>query len=89
MQSPSPEKPKRLCAKCDKTESYKGLCSKHFREANGLSGASRRQLTEEEVREIRRLAADGVNRWDLAFKFGVTAGTITTITSRRSWKHVN
>ncbi len=93
MPPATPSKQQRTCAKCDKPESYKGLCSKHFRETNNLDGPTggtgRRQLNEDEVREIRRLAAEGVNRWDLSFQYGVTPGTITTITSRRSWKHVD
>ncbi|MFA5711635.1 hypothetical protein [Mycolicibacterium sp.] len=88
MADTGPARPRRVCAKCDRTESYKGLCSMHYREDRNLRGTVRRRLNEDEVREIRRLAAEGVNRWDLAFTYGVSAGTITTITSRRSWKHL-
>jgi len=93
MTRPTPARPRRICAKCDRTESYKGLCSMHLREANQAAGApgpvAKRQLTEDEVREIRRLSAEGVNRWDLAFKYDVAPGTITAIKSRRAWADID
>lgn len=82
-------KPKRLCAKCDRTESYKGLCSEHWREQNNLGSNRRAKLSDDEVREIRRLRAEGVDRWALAHRYGVTAGTITTIAARRSRANVD
>lgn len=62
----------------------------HYRQASDLGGQDRAKLTADDVRDIRRLAADGVDRWTFAFKYGVTAGTITiTITTRRGWRHVD
>ncbi len=74
---------------CGKGVSAKGLCSRHYREAHQLGGQSKDRLTPDDVREIRRLSAEGVNRWDLAFKYNVTAGTITSVTSRRAWADID
>lgn len=46
------------------------------------------RLTEDDVREIRRLAAEGVPQKTLAVRFGVTRPNISAIVARRSWKHV-
>lgn len=47
------------------------------------------KLTEENVREIRRLYATGnFTQQDLALKFGVAQGVISDIVKRKKWKHV-
>lgn len=46
------------------------------------------KLTEDEVREMRRLSADGWLQEELAAKFGVGSGTVSTIVNRKSWAHV-
>lgn len=46
------------------------------------------KLTVSKVMKIRRLAAKGVLRSEIAAKFGVTEWQIWSIVSRRSWKHV-
>ena len=46
------------------------------------------KLTEEKVREIRRLHAKGVKLTSLKSKFGVSLGSICDICYRRNWKHV-
>lgn len=46
-------------------------------------------LTEEKVREIRKLYAEGkLSLKRLAQQFGVTDGTIYQIVSKKTWKHV-
>jgi hypothetical protein len=51
-----------------------------------LPGA--RKLTEELVREIRRLAANGVTYAELGRRFGVTAENISSVCRRLTWRHV-
>ena len=46
------------------------------------------KLTEEEVREIRKLAKKGINYPSLALKYGVGREVIGSIVNRKSWKHV-
>lgn len=48
-----------------------------------------RKLSEDDVREIRRLYKDGFGSYaKISTLFGVTAGAIFFIVSRRNWKHV-
>ena len=59
--------------------------------APGSPGAAngRAKLTEDNVREIRRLYATGqFTQQDLALKFGVAQSVISDIVKRRKWKHV-
>jgi hypothetical protein len=46
------------------------------------------KLTESEVREIRRLASQGIVYKDLAATYGVTRQNIQAIIHRRTWRHV-
>jgi hypothetical protein len=46
------------------------------------------KLTEEQVRELRSLAAQGMSNSKLAAKFGITKGPVNAIIHRRTWKHV-
>ncbi len=46
------------------------------------------KLTDDEVREIRRMAADGVRSAYIAEKFGVSQTTVYSIKTGRSWKHL-
>lgn len=46
------------------------------------------KLTEDDVLEIRRLWAEGVQAKELASRFEVTAENIRAITSGKSWRHV-
>ncbi len=46
------------------------------------------RLTEADVKEIRRLRAEGGRPVDLAKQFGVASQTICNIAARRIWKHV-
>jgi len=56
----------------------------------GLKGSANPQakLTEEQVREIRELRAQGVSGIGLAKRFGVTNTKICQIHLRRCWKHI-
>ncbi len=45
-------------------------------------------LTEESVREIRRLASQGEGVCEIARRFGVRHSCISKIVSRKSWRHV-
>lgn len=47
------------------------------------------KLTDDAVREIRKLSGEGVNRHVLAARFGVGAPMITRIKNFRSWKNVS
>ena len=46
------------------------------------------KLTEDAVRQIRRLADQGVGKKEIAAKFNVTTANIRYIVNRQSWKHV-
>jgi hypothetical protein len=46
------------------------------------------KLTAEQVREIRRAHADGVQQHQLAQRFGVVQATVYSIVSRRRWTHI-
>lgn len=50
----------------------------------------KRKLTEQQVREIKRLLAAGnLTQKEIATKFSVARSTITEIKSGRRWKHLN
>ena len=46
------------------------------------------KLTEEQVRSIRKERADGAQIVPLGAKYGVNNSTISSICSRKKWKHV-
>lgn len=52
-------------------------------EDNGSS-----KLTEDQVREIKRLFAEGARNIDVMKQFGMSKGAIANIKSGRSWSHV-
>jgi hypothetical protein len=45
-------------------------------------------LTNDDVRELRKLSAIGVKHTDLAEMFGVSPGTIGSVVRRETWKHL-
>jgi len=47
------------------------------------------KLTENDVREIRRLRAIGVSRMAVARMFGISQSSVKKITGRYSWAHVD
>lgn len=46
------------------------------------------KLTEEQVVEMRRYAAAGAAREDLAERYGINKQTVSRIVNRRLWAHV-
>jgi len=46
------------------------------------------KLTEEQVRDIRRLSQDGISKAQLARDFGMSESGIIKIIKKRSWKHI-
>lgn len=56
---------------------------RRFGEANPQT-----ELTEDDVREIRRLSASGTTGKDLAEIYGISRGAISNILSRKRWPHV-
>lgn len=46
-------------------------------------------LTEDDVREIRRLRAEGVSVHEIGPRFGIKPGSVYNIVSRVNWSHVN
>ena len=62
------------------SESRKG---KYFGENNANS-----KLTEEDVREIKRMLKDKIFMKDIAKKFNVSEGTISAINTGRAWKNI-
>jgi HNH endonuclease/NUMOD4 motif len=49
----------------------------------------RAKLTDEQVREIRRLRAQRVTAREVAERFGVTERTVFAIQHRKSWTHLD
>jgi len=62
------------------------------RDRDGTSNRGERQgshkRTEDEIREIRRLAAQGWQKSVLAVKYDMSATAIGNIVARRTWSHV-
>jgi DNA invertase Pin-like site-specific DNA recombinase len=53
-------------------------------ETNGFS-----KLTENEVKEIRRLHAIGNNSYrQLASRFGISFSTVGNVVTRKRWRHI-
>ena len=46
------------------------------------------RLSDDDVREIRRLAVGGVTQRDLAAQYGVDQSLISRIVTRRRWAHL-
>ena len=47
------------------------------------------KVTEEDVREIRRLVDTGVTYREISGRYGINQSTIHAIVHRRTWKHIN
>lgn len=48
----------------------------------------RAKLTEADVKEIRRLRADGVRVWEIARRYGMAERSIYLLCRRLTWQHV-
>lgn len=48
----------------------------------------RSRLTEADVLEMRRLAAEGVTRAEIGRRYGVYASGVSDIVNRRTWTHI-
>lgn len=61
-----------------------------FRHGRGMIGERHygAKVTEDDVREIRRLAASGVFQDDIASRFGLKQGSVSDIVRRKSWASV-
>lgn len=57
-------------------ESHRGIHHRHAK------------LTEDNVREIRRRAAQGETRQSIATHFGITHSAVTKVVNRYTWAHV-
>jgi hypothetical protein len=53
-----------------------------------LRRMGRSKLTPDQVRDIRRLAADGTSRRSLATLFGTCVENVKMIVNRQSWTHI-
>lgn len=51
-------------------------------------GRMRSRLTPDQVREIRRLDAEGATEPSIAVRFGVARSTVANVVQRRNWRHV-
>lgn len=64
----------------------------HDMSAKGRAAAGERsgvnKVTDEDVREIRRLAAEGHRQRDIAARFDIVQGNVGMIVRRETWRHV-
>lgn len=89
-----------VCHKCDTPSCvnpdhlFLGTCADNVKDMvrKGRSAKGERhshaKLTDDEVREIRRLRQDGWLQRDVAKRFGVAPSQISMITHGKTWKHV-
>lgn len=64
----------------------------HSREVLGIGRGQRHwnaKLTENDVRQIHRMYADGKLQREIADQFGIQRATVAGILSRRQWGHIN
>ena len=62
-------------------------CAKITAAKTGEKNAAAK-VTESDVREIRKLATDGLSRRVIGERFGITSRTVSAIVTRRNWSHV-
>ncbi len=65
---------------------YRVACNRQAKQKGVTHG--RAKLTDDDVREIRRLAAKGVLQHEIAAKYGVAQSRISLIYNRKTWPHV-
>lgn len=75
----------------DKARKGRAPTSAHLHSYDFQKGANHPdvKLTEDNVREIRRLLGQGVPRLQIARAFGVSTGPIGAIARGKTWRHVN
>jgi hypothetical protein len=71
-------------------DTYKSNCDDMLRHGNRRMGetGTKARLKEVEVREIRRLMAEGASPDELAARFGVGCPNIKAIACGRTWRHL-
>lgn len=66
------------------------FCSRHCKSLGRPSRATPgSHLTPEEVRDIRRLSAEGLGYRKIAPKFDVSPGTVALIIQGKTWRHID
>ena len=96
-----PRPPKLICCHWDgnpannrlenlRWDTHKSNCDDMLRHGNRRMGetGTKAKLKEVEVREIRRLVAEGVAPDDLEARFGVGSPNIKAIACGRTWRHI-
>jgi hypothetical protein len=87
---------KRSCAICGtrlppgmgKRRSCSAECGFQLRSRRRGESAGRSKLTDENVREVRRLLAEGENQYRIAERFGITQTTVSRVKRGAAWSHV-
>lgn len=74
----------------DKTLISHIACGRIWRKAGGacINTKPKCKISENDVREIRRLNSCGVSRNDIQKQFDLTSGAVSMIITRRRWKNV-
>lgn len=85
-----------LCHFGDGPLRAKGLCNTHYlRHHRGVELEGPRdpapgaKVTEADVRDIRKLHADGESPWRIGYRYGINPQAVNAIVSRRSWAWVD
>jgi hypothetical protein len=63
-------------------------CARRLMAAQVGSKKGTAKLTEGQVREIRRRAADGEAQKDLCAEFGIKQAAMSRLVNRKTWRHV-
>lgn len=73
------------------TDNNRDRTNKNRNGQTGKRGEAHRdaKLTEDDVREIRRCAANGVSYHEMGRQYGVSATSIESAVKRKTWKHVD
>jgi hypothetical protein len=74
----------------DVRERFQPRCRKCHRRYDGAVGAGnpRAKLTDDKVRKLRALRADGLTYRDLAAEFGISDVSACAAVNRKTWAHV-
>jgi hypothetical protein len=82
--------PANNCVENLRWDTYKSNCDDMLRHGNRRMGetGTKARLKEVEVREIRRLMAEGASPHELAARYGVGSPNIKAIACGRTWRHI-